>query len=191
MNIGLYFGSFNPIHTGHLIIANYVLEHAALDKIWFVVSPQNPLKQSASLLNEYDRFFLTELAIKGNNKFRASNIEFHLPKPSYTVDTLAYLSEKFPLEHFSIVMGSDSYQNLGRWKNAEQILRNFEVYVYLRPGFPIEESIAEKNVTVLKAPFLDISANYIRHQIKEGKSIQYLTPDAVAAYIKENGYYRH
>lgn len=189
MDIGLYFGSFNPIHIGHLIIANHVLEQAGLDKIWFIVSPQNPLKQSATLLNEYDRFFLTELAIKGNNKFRASNIEFHLPKPSYTIDTLAYLSEKFPLEHFSIIMGSDSYQNLKRWKNSEQIRNNFQIFVYLRPEFPVTESAIEENVTIFKAPLLDISASYIRKQIQEGKSIKYLTPDAVAAYIEENGYY--
>lgn len=190
MNIGLYFGSFNPIHTGHLIIANYVLEQSGLDKIWFVVSPQNPLKKTATLLNEYDRLYLTQLAIEGNNKFRVSNVEFHLPKPSYTIDTLAYLTEKFPLENFSIIMGSDSYRNLSHWKNYEQILERFKIFVYLRPEFPVIPSEIRVGTTVLKAPLLDISASYIRKRIKEGKSIKYLTPDAVEEYIIGNKYYR-
>src|SRR5690606_24789131 len=138
MHIGLYFGSFNPIHTGHLIIANHVLENADLDKIWFVVSPHNPLKESHTLLNEYDCFHLAELAIKNNPKFRVSNVEFHLPKPSYTIDTLTYLSEKFPLEKFTVIMGSDSFQNLSRWKNYEQLLAHYRIVVYIRPGFPVD-----------------------------------------------------
>lgn len=189
MNIGLYFGSFNPIHIGHLIVANHVIEHTDLDKIWFVVSPHNPLKESHTLLNEYDRLHLAELAIKGNNKFRASNIEFHLPKPSYTIDTLTYLSEKFPLEKFTVIMGSDSYQNLHRWKNYEQLLGQYKVVVYLRPGFVVDEVGKHKNVTVLKAPLLDISATHIRTQVKEGKSIQYLVPDEVMNCIADNRYY--
>lgn len=190
MNIGLYFGSFNPIHTGHLIIANHILEETGLDKVWFVVSPQNPLKNSATLLNEYDRLHLTELAIRNNTKFRASNVEFHLPKPSYTVNTLAYLSEKFPFEHFSVIMGSDSYSNLKRWKNYEQILENFTIYVYLRPDFPVDNSECPNNVHIIKAPLLDISASYIRKKINDDHSIRYLVPEEVAAYIEENSYYK-
>src|SRR5690606_6831872 len=140
MNIGLYFGSFNPVHVGHLIIANHILEQTALDKIWFVVSPQNPLKPSHTLLNEFDRFHLVELAIADNPGFRASNVEFHLPKPSYTVNTLAYLSEKFPLEQFTVIIGSDSYQNISCWKNAEILLENYPVIVYQRPGFPVADT---------------------------------------------------
>lgn len=189
MNIGLYFGSFNPIHTGHLIIANHIVEHTQLDKIWFVLSPHNPLKESHTLLNEYDRLHLVELAIKNNNKFRASNIEFNLPKPSYTIDTLTYLREKFPLENFTVIMGSDSFQNLPRWKNYEQLIAQYKIIVYRRPGFEIADDVA-KNITILDAPLLEISSTHIRTQIKAGKSIRYLAPDEVLDYIKENKYYQ-
>jgi len=190
MNIGLYFGSFNPIHTGHLIIASHIIEHSDLDKIWFVLSPHNPLKESHSLLNEYDRLHLVELAIKDNPKFRASNVEFHLPKPSYTIDTLTYLHEKFPLEKFTVIMGSDSFQNLPRWKNYTQILNNYSVIVYQRPGFLVDSAVNPyQNVTLLTAPLLEISSTYLREQIKAQKSIRYLVPDSVLAYIKENKYY--
>src|SRR6201987_1840618 len=124
MNIGLFFGSFNPIHIGHLIIANHVAQETDLNQVWFVVSPQNPLKASGSLLNEYHRLHLVKVAIEEENKLRASDIEFHLPKPSYTVDTLAYLKEKFPQHQFSIIMGSDSFSNLINWKNYEVIAKN-------------------------------------------------------------------
>ncbi len=188
MNIGLYFGSFNPIHTGHLIIANHIVEHSDLDKIWFVLSPHNPLKETHTLLNEYDRLHLTELAIGDNPKFRASNVEFHLPKPSYTIDTLTYLKEKFPLEHFCVIMGSDSYQNLPRWKNHEQILAYYEVIVYSRPGFEVRDT--HPNLSLIKAPLLEISSTHIRQLIKTGKSIRYLVPDKVAEYITDNRYYK-
>lgn len=189
MNIGLYFGSFNPIHVGHLIIANHILEYSQLDKIWFVVSPQNPLKESQSLLNEFDRLHLVELAIENNSKFRASNVEFHMPKPSYTIDTLTYLSEKFKLEHFTVIIGSDSYQNLHRWKNYQQILKYYNMIVYKRPGFEIKDPLPP-NVQLLNAPLLEISSTFIRNQIREGKSIQYLVTDPVAHYIQEQGYYK-
>lgn len=189
MHIGLYFGSFNPIHIGHLIVANHIVEHTEIDKLWFVVSPHNPLKDSNSLLNEYDRLHLVQLAIEDNVKFRASNIEFQLPKPSYTIDTLTYLSEKFPLEKFSVIMGSDSFQNISKWKNYEQLLSYYDVIVYKRPGFDITETY-DGNVTILDAPLLQISASFIRQQIKEGKSIQYIVPDKVKDYIIENNYYK-
>jgi nicotinate-nucleotide adenylyltransferase len=189
MHIGLYFGSFNPIHIGHLIIANHVVENTDIDKLWFVVSPHNPLKDSHSLLNEYDRLHLVELAIKDNPKLRASNIEMHLPKPSYTIDTLTYLSEKFPLEQFSIVMGGDSFQNIHRWKNFETLIAKYPIIVYNRPGFEIADTHNAK-LQVLDAPVLDISATYIRKQIKAGKAIRYIVPDNVVQYINENGYYK-
>lgn len=189
MNIGLYFGSFNPIHTGHLIIASHVLEHSDLDKIWFVVSPHNPLKESHTLLNEYDRLHLAELAVKNNPGFRVSNVEFHLPKPSYTIDTLTYLSEKFPLEKFTVIMGSDSYQNLPRWKNYERILEYYKIVVFERPGFILDRDTLPANVSVLKAPLLEISSTHIRTQVKEGRSIRYLVPEGVAECIAENRYY--
>ena len=190
MHIGLYFGSFNPIHIGHLIIANHIVENSDVDKIWFVVSPHNPLKDAHSLLNEYDRLHLVELAIQDNGKFRASNVEFHLPKPSYTIDTLTYLTERFPLEQFSVVMGADSFQNLHRWKNYEQLVKHYSFIVYNRPGFEINETHDAK-ITLVDAPMLEISSTFVRKQIKENKSIRYMLPDAVWKYIDENGYYKH
>jgi nicotinate-nucleotide adenylyltransferase len=188
MHIGLYFGSFNPIHVGHLIIANHILNHSDIDMVWFVLSPHNPLKDSHSLLNEYDRLHLVELAIKDNPKFRASNVEFRLPKPAYTIDTLTYLREKFPLEQFYVIMGSDSFQNIHRWKNYELLLAQYPVIVYRRPGFEVELP-KEGNVQVLDAPMLDISASFIRNEIKAKRSVQYLLPDPVWEYILENRYY--
>lgn len=190
MHIGLYFGSFNPIHTGHLIIANHIVENSDIDKIWFVVSPHNPLKDSHSLLNEYDRLHLVQLAIEDNTRFRASNVEFSLPKPSFTIDTLAYLSERFPLEQFSVIMGSDSFQNIHRWKNYEQLLKNYKIIVYKRPGFEVTDTHGG-NVTILNAPLLEISATFIRKQIRESKSINYLVPEKVCQYIADNGYYKN
>lgn len=189
MHIGLYFGSFNPIHTGHLIIANHMIEYTDIDKVWFVVSPHNPLKDSHSLLNEYDRLHLVKLAIEDNPKFRASNVEFQLPKPSYTIDTLTYLAEKFPLEKFSIIMGSDSFQNIHRWKNYEQLVRQYPLLIYARKGFEITET-HNANINLQNAPILDISSTYIREQIKTRKSIRYLVPDVVGEYIASNRYYK-
>jgi nicotinate-nucleotide adenylyltransferase len=189
MHIGLYFGSFNPIHTGHLIIANHIIANTEIDKVWFVVSPHNPLKEAHSLLNEYDRLHLVNLAIEDNPKFRASNVEFHLPKPSYTIDTLTYLAEKFPLERFSIIMGSDSFQNIHRWKNFEQLTSRYTFIVYNRPGFEVKETHGA-DLTILKAPLLDISATYIRTEVKEKRSIRYIVPDAVREYIEGHHYYQ-
>lgn len=188
MKVGLYFGSFNPIHHGHLIIANFVCQNSDLDQLWFVVSPQNPLKPSAGLLNEYHRLFLVNLAIEGENKLRASDIEFKLPRPSYTIDTLTYLREKYPQHQFSVIMGSDSYQNLRNWKNYQQILNEYRVFVYLRAGFEITSDISS-NVTVMNAPLLQISATHIRNNIRGKKSIRYLVPEKVMEEIERNAYY--
>lgn len=188
MKIGLYFGSFNPIHTGHLIIANHILNETDLQKVWFVVSPQNPFKPSSTLLNEYDRLHLVQMAVKNDDRLKASEIEFSLPKPSYTAHTLSYLTEKYPAHHFSIIMGSDSYQNLPKWKNPEFIQKNFPILVYRRPGFDVASQ--EPNTTVLDAPLLEISATYIRDCIQRGKSINYLVPSAVQAEIGKSGFYR-
>ncbi|MBX3240768.1 MAG: nicotinate-nucleotide adenylyltransferase [Chitinophagaceae bacterium] len=189
MNIGLYFGSFNPIHIGHLIIAKFISQHTSLDQVWFVVSPQNPFKESSALLNEYQRLHLVRLAIEGEDDLKASDIEFHLPRPSYTVDTLAYLGEKYPAHRFSVIMGSDSYQNLHKWKNAEVILKNYPLIVYKRPGFEIADD-AKGLVNVLNAPLLQISATEIRNMVRDGKSIRYLVPDVVQAEIERTGYYK-
>jgi nicotinate-nucleotide adenylyltransferase len=191
MKIGLYFGSFNPIHHGHLLIASYILDHTDLDQVWFVVSPQNPLKPSAGLLNEYHRLYLVQAAIEGENRMRASDIEFKLPKPSYTIDTLTFLREKYPAHEFSLIMGSDSFQNLAKWKNYSFLLRTYPIYIYKRPGHDSLPSFPGALKTVLlEAPLLPISATHIRKSIKEGRSIRSLVPDAVREEIERNNYYR-
>ncbi len=190
MNIGLYFGSFNPIHHGHLIIANYVVQHGGVDQVWFVVSPQNPLKKSGSLLNEYHRLYLVQASLEGETTLKASDIEFRLPRPSYTIDTLVYLEEKFPAHRFSVIMGSDSYRNLTAWKNYRQLLKNYPVIVYQRPGFITETVYEGSSTRILKAPMLEISSTYIRENIRTGRSIRYLVPETVRLEIEANGYYK-
>lgn len=191
MHVGLYFGSFNPIHTGHLIIASHVQQFTDLQQVWFVVSPQNPLKPSAGLLNEYHRLNLVQLAIEGDeNRFRAIDIEFRLPKPSFTVNTMAYLAEKYPTHHFSIIMGSDSFQNLVRWKNYDHLLSHYPIYIYLRPGFEIKQNFPSATIQVVKAPMLEISATHIRDMIRKGQSIRYLVPEEVRKEIEGSGYYK-
>lgn len=189
MKVGLYFGSFNPVHVGHLIIANHAANETDLNQVWFVVSPQNPFKQSSSLLNEYHRLHLIKSAIEGENKLRASNVEFSLPKPSYTCDTLAYLTEKFPEHEFCILMGSDGFQNFDKWKNYESILKNCSIYIYKRAGFEITNSFGAK-VKILEAPLLEISSTHIRNLIKSKKSIRFLVPDIVKEEIELAGYYK-
>ena len=185
MKIGLFFGSFNPVHNGHLIIANYVCERTDLDKVWLVVSPQNPLKQKETLLREYDRLHLINLAIEDNENLKASNIEFKLPKPSYTIDTLIYLKEKYPQHQFALIMGSDNLATLHKWKNYEQILKNYDLLVYRRNDFIENPFPKNKNVHFLDFPFLDISATFIRENLRQGNSMQYFLPEPVWKYIDE------
>ena len=189
MKIGLYFGSFNPIHIGHLIVASYVANHTKMQQVWFVVSPQNPLKPSSVLLNEYHRLHLVRLAVEDDLRLKASEVEFKLPRPSYTIDTLTYLQEKYPQNEFSIIMGSDSFQNLPRWKNFEQLVKNFPFIIYKRPGFEVTDHWGAV-VKVLNAPLLQISATEIRENIKSGKTIRYLVPDKVQEEIEMNHYYK-
>ena len=189
MKIGLYFGSFNPIHNGHLIIAQHVLNETNLAQVWFVVSPQNPFKIQKYLLNEYDRLHLVKLAIEKSQQLKAVDIEFKLPKPSYTINTLTYLKEKYTQHEFSIIMGSDSLQNLDQWKNADQIIENYPIFVYTRPGFEVNKQNVKQLITI-KAPLLEISATHIRELIQSGKSIRYLVPDVVCDEIETAGYYK-
>lgn len=189
MKIGLYFGSFNPVHIGHLIIATYVANNTALDQIWFIVSPQNPLKKENTLLNEHHRKHLIDIGIEGEKKLRTSNVEFKLPKPSYTIDTMTYLCEKYPQHTFSIIMGSDSYSNIKRWKNYELLLKNYEIYIYERPGYKVEEAHGAR-LNILSAPLLEISSTHIRELIRLKKSIRFLVPDVVKEEIERQQYYR-
>lgn len=189
MKIGLFFGSFNPVHVGHLIIANHILNETDIEKVWFIVSPQNPFKSESGLLNEYHRLHLVRLATEDDNRIKASDIEFGLPKPSYTVNTLAYLAEKYPEHTFCIIMGSDSFQNLHKWKNTEVIVKHYPVYVYRRPGFEVENKTGA-DLHLLEAPLLQLSATQIRQSIREGKSVRYMLPDKVLEEIQKGGYYR-
>ncbi|MEZ4963030.1 MAG: nicotinate (nicotinamide) nucleotide adenylyltransferase [Saprospiraceae bacterium] len=191
MKIGLFFGSFNPVHTGHLIIANYMATQTELDQVWMVVSPQNPLKQKATLANDYDRLHLVQLAIGNNPYLRASNIEFSLPKPSYTVDTLAYLKEKHPEKQFALIMGGDNLATIHKWKNYEVLLRDYEIYLYKRPQYDAGEFGGYPNIRHFDAPLLDISATYVRDCLKARKSVQYLVPDAVFEYLEGSNLFRH
>ena len=188
MKIGLYFGSFNPVHHGHLIIAQHLVNETDLKEVWFVVSPQNPFKEATGLLHESHRYFLVQQAIENSTQLRASNIEFFLPKPSYTINTLQYLKEKYPGKEFSIIMGSDGFQNIEKWKNWDQLVGYYHIYIYKRPGFEVEAKYPE--VTILEAPLLEISSTHIRKLIREKKSIQYLVPDVVLKEIEEQNYYK-
>ncbi|WP_200974337.1 nicotinate (nicotinamide) nucleotide adenylyltransferase [Echinicola sp. 20G] len=182
MKVGLFFGSFNPIHIGHLIIANVMQDSTDLDEVWFVVSPQNPFKQRKALLHEFDRLRMVELAIEGNYHFRAMDVEFHMPKPSYTVDTLTYLKDKHPQHDFKLIIGGDNLTHFHKWKNSDQILEQYGLYVYPRPGESVDYD--HPNVKHVEAPLIDISATFIRKSIEEGKSVTYLLPPLVEDYIK-------
>ncbi|MFN2456758.1 MAG: nicotinate (nicotinamide) nucleotide adenylyltransferase [Chitinophagaceae bacterium] len=188
MKIGLYFGSFNPIHNGHLIIANHILNETDLKKIWFIISPQNPFKQSINLLTASRRLHLVQKAVGEDDRLAAKNIEFSLPKPSYTVSTLRSLQEKYPRHSFSIIMGSDSFQNIDKWKNIEYVIKNYPILIYKRGGFEVNNSLNAR-IQVLNAPLLQISATHIRKLIEEGKSIKYLVPEVVENEIIANRYF--
>ncbi len=200
MKIGLYFGTYNPIHVGHLIIANHMVDSSDLDQVWLVVSPQNPLKNKATLLADYHRLALVETAVEGNSNLKASNIEFNLPKPSYTIDTLTYIQEKHPDYKFSIIMGEDNLRTLHKWKNHEQILKNHTIYVYPRAlthqelleNSQIKETPFKDhpNITVTDAPVMKISASFIRNASREKKDVRYLLSDPVHKYVSEMNFYK-
>jgi nicotinate-nucleotide adenylyltransferase len=190
MKIGLFFGSFNPIHIGHLIIANFMATQTDLDRVWLVVSPQNPLKPKNSLARDYDRLHLVQIGIGDNSKIKASDVEFQLPKPSYTIDTLTFLKEKHPEHQFVLIMGADNLSSLHLWKNYAQILAEYELYIYKRPSYELGELASHPKVRIFEAPPLDISATYIRECIKAGKSVRYLVPEAVWEYLESGSLYR-
>lgn len=187
--IGLFFGSFNPIHTGHLIIANYMANHTDLSEVWLVVSPHNPLKKKDSLLNMYDRLEMVNLALEDADNIRANDIEFRLPKPSYTIDTLVHLQERYPNRNFVLIMGSDNLVTLKKWKNYEIILRDFEIYVYPRPHFDSTEWNNHSKITITDTPLMEISSTFIRNAIKERKNVRYFLPNKVLDFIDKKGIY--
>jgi nicotinate-nucleotide adenylyltransferase len=190
MKIGLFFGSFNPIHMGHMIIANIMVESTDLDKVWFVVSPQNPFKPAKGLLHEFDRYDMVRAAVYDNYKLEVSDIEFNLPKPSFTIHTLVHLKEKHPNKEFKIIIGEDNLESFTKWKNHERILDDYGLYVYPRPGAKTSELKQHSNVKMVDAPLLDISATFIRSCIKKGQSVRYLVPDAVEEMIRDKKFYQ-
>ena len=190
MKIGLFFGSYNPIHTGHLIIANYMANHTALDQVWLVVSPHNPLKETADLINMYDRLEMAKLATENALNIRVSDVELKLPQPSYTIDTLTFLHEKYPENQFSLIMGSDNLASLKKWKNYELILRDYHIHVYPRPGFSDYDFANHPSVTLTKTPFMELSSTFIRKSVKENKNVQFFVPEPVLNFIDLKNLYR-
>lgn len=189
MKIGLFFGSFNPMHIGHKVIASYFAEFCDLDKVMLVVSPQNPLKEKKSLLDQNHRLLIIKSEIEDNNSLLVSDIEFSMPHPSYTIDTLIRLKEKNPQNEYIIIMGADNLKNLHKWKNYKQIILDYNIYVYPRNGH--ETNIQYENIHLMKdVPQLDISASFIRSSIKLGKDVSYLVPDKAWKYIDEMNFYK-
>jgi nicotinate-nucleotide adenylyltransferase len=190
MKIGLFFGSFNPIHTGHMVLANYLIEFTDLDKIWFVVSPQNPFKKKDSLLDEKQRLYMVNLAIENDNRFKASNIEFKLPQPSYTINTLVHLKEKYPKYQFALIMGADNLETFHKWKNFEEILKYHDIYVYPRPKSTGGDLTNHPKVKMTRAPLIEISSTAIRNAIKDKKDLRYFVPAPVWNYLTEMNFYK-
>lgn len=190
MRIGLFFGSFNPIHTGHLIIANYMANHTDLQQVWLVVSPHNPLKEKADLISSYDRLEMARLATENAENIRVSDIEFSLPQPSYTIDTLIHLKQRYPEHQFSLIMGSDNLVSLKKWKNYELLLRDYQILVYPRPGSRDAELSNHPSVSITQTPLMELSATFIRQSIKNKKNIQYFVPDQVLQFIESKNLYR-
>ena len=187
--VGLFFGSFNPVHIGHLIIANYMAHFTDLEEVWFVVSPQNPFKEKKSLGNMYDRLEMVNLAIENSDRLRASDIEFHLPQPSYTIDTLVHLSEKHPNNEFVLIMGEDNLAGLHKWKNADILLRDYKIIVYPRPGYDGGDLKQHPSVTLTDTPVMELSSTFLRKAIKDGKNIQFFTPEKVLEFMDKKGLY--
>ena len=191
--IGLFFGSFNPIHIGHLILGNYILENSDMEELWFVVSPQNPFKDKKSLLNDHNRLDMVQLAVKNYPKMRASNVEFSLPKPSDTIDTLTYLKEKYPDYSFALIMGEDNLDSLPKWKNSEKLIADYQIIVYPRTfegEKKAHEYLQHENISLVNAPIIELSATEIRKMIKEGKNVRPMLPPEVFDYLDGSNFYK-
>jgi len=191
MKVGLFFGSFNPIHIGHLVIANYMIEYSDLNEIWLVISPHNPLKKKKTLLNEYDRLKMVELALGKDLHIKPADVEFHMPKPSYTIDTLTYLTEKNSHHEFVLIAGTDNFQSFHKWKNYETLLSNYNLYIYPRPGYTLGEYKNHPNIKTVNAPLMEISSSFIRSAVKENKDIRYFLPGEVYDYIIKMNLYKN
>ncbi len=189
MKVGLFFGSFNPVHIGHMALANYMIEYTDLERIWFIVSPHNPLKPKSTLLDEKQRLHLVNLAIGDYIKFKSNNIEFKLPQPSYTINTLAYLKEKFPKNEYVLIMGSDNLESFHKWKNYEEILKYYELYIYPRPGSDGGKLKTHAKVKFVNAPLMEITSTSIRKAIKDKKDVRYFVPEEAWNYLKEMHFY--
>ena len=187
--VGLFFGSFNPIHTGHMIIANYMLEFSDLDDVWMVISPHNPLKEKKTLLADHHRYYMVQVAIEDNPRLRACNLEFKMPQPSFTIDTLVRLEEKHPDHQFVLIAGTDIFPTFHKWKNYEILLENYKFYIYRRPGFDAGIYSNHPHVMIFDAPLMEISSSFIRQAIAEGRDIRYFVPDKVYNYIREMHFY--
>ncbi len=190
MITGLYFGSFNPVHIGHMAIANYMVEFTEIQQLWFIISPQNPFKKKQTLLHNFSRYDLLEMAIGDDNRFRISDIEFRLPKPSYTIDTLTYLREQNPKKEFVLIMGSDNLQTFHKWKNYEYIAENYTRYIYPRPGSGNIDYHNHKNIKLVNAPLIEISSSFIRDAIVKGKDTRHFLPGKVYDHIIKMGFYK-
>ncbi len=186
---GLLFGSFNPVHSGHLILANYMVEFTDLDEVWFVVSPQNPLKEKKSLLADYHRLALVRLAVEDCAKIKVTDIEFKMPKPSYTIDTLTWLGEKYPGRKFAVICGTDIFRSFNKWKNHDVLIEMYDFYVYPRPGFDLGQYKDHKNIHLHNAPLMELSSSFIRKGIKAGRNMRFFMPEKVYEYIKEMHFY--
>ena len=187
--VGLYSGSFNPIHHGHVMLANYLVEFSDLDELWFVVSPQNPLKKKSELLDDAERLKLVQLAVGDDPRFRVSDVEIHLPTPSYTINTLTALSEQYPDCQFVFICGMDSLQNLKNWREYQKILDNYELLVFPRVGYDGGDLINYPSVTVLDTPILEISSTFIRQCVREGRDVRHFMPERAFLYMKEHHFY--
>lgn len=189
MKIGLLCGSYNPVHNGHMIIANYMAEFTDLEQVWMVVSPHNPLKPVGELLQDYQRLKLVKLAIGSYTKIKASDVEFGMPKPSYTINTLEHLTKKYPQHTFALIIGSDNLQVFDKWKNYEEILDRHQLYVYPRMQSGTDKIMEHKNIKIISAPVIEISSTFIRNSIKQKKDVRHFLPPAVFEYIEDLGFY--